>query len=317
MTITPTRPGARQLTRDEAKVLAHYAAGESAKTITINTGFTMDLVGRVLDEHAGNDRARAHQLVLEYQEHAKAVAAARGTSPAVAALPRPAVPAKPAPPAPAVAARPVPVPPVVTKNPAAVKKATAAKKSAPPTPEATEPDATEPDATEPASSEPEGSEPEGSGPENTEPENTPDSSGPQGSAPEPAGELEALLQAAHATGLPRLQRAADKIRDLVAELRTDLADHLREAKLRAEQADLEARLAAIKEQLRPRRTPAVLATTATPALAETTAPATGTAARLDTMAVRAWAAEQGLACSAHGRIPGAIADAYRQAVTGR
>jgi Lsr2 len=245
MTITPTRP-ARQLTRDEAKVLAHYAAGEASKTICINTGFDMTFVGRVLDEHAGNDRARAHQLVLEYTERAQAVAAARGVS---------------GPPAPAAA----------KASPAA--KTTAPTASAPPA----------------------------TTPENTAAGNT----GPQSAGPEPVDELEALLQAADATGVPRLQRAATKIRDLAAELRTDLAEHTREAKLRAEQAELEARLAAIKEQLRPRRTQPVL-----PAAGDGEAP-------LDTKAVRAWAEKQGLDCPARGRIPGAVTDAYRQAVTGK
>jgi hypothetical protein len=260
MTITPTRP-TRQLTRDEAKVLAHYAAGESAKTITINTGFDMTLVGRVLDEHAGNDRARAHALVLEYTERAQTVAAARGVS---------------APPALA--------PPAAAKTPAAAKKST--------------PAATAPENTEPENTEPENTEPESSGPE---------SSGPQGAGPEPAGGLEGLLQAAEAAGVPRLQRAAVKIRDLAAELRTDLAGHTREVTLRAEQAELEARLAAVKEQLRPRRTP--------PALADARAADAGAAPAVDTKAVRAWAAEQGLDCPARGRIPGAVADAYRAAHT--
>lgn len=255
MTITPTRP-ARQLTRDEAKVLAHYAAGESAKTITVNTGFTMDLVGRVLDEHAGNDRARAHQLVLEYQEHAQAVAAARGVS---------------APPAPA--ARPVPATPAAVTVSAAVKPTTSVTPAAPP-------------------EVPEKTEPQDTGQQSTEQQTT---------VGEPVDTLafEALLQAADATGVPRLQRAATKIWDLATELRIDLAEHIREATLRAEQAQLETRLAAIKEQLRPRRTQPVL-------------PTAGAEAPADTKAVRAWAAEQGLDCPARGRIPGAVTDAYRR-----
>lgn len=263
MTITPTRP-ARQLTREEAKVLAHYAAGESAKTITINTGFTMDLVGRVLDEHAGNDRARAHALVLEYTERAQAVAAARGVS---------------APPAPAAQAAAKPAPRKSTPPAAAQQQVS----------ENAEPQPTEPPTTEPE-------------PQTTEPQ----------SEPGPVDELdfEALLQAADATGVPRLQRAVVKVRDLATELRTDLAEHTREATLRAEQAELEARLAAIKEQLRPRRAQPVL-----PAAAA--AGGEGDQAPLDTKTVRAWAAEQGIDCPARGRIPGAVTDAYRQAVATR
>lgn len=259
MTITPTRP-ARQLTRDEAKVLAHYAAGESAKTITINTAFTMDLVGRVLDEHAGNDRARAHALVLEYTERAQTVAAARGVS------------TPPAPPA----------------------QAAAAAKPAPR--ENTPPAATPQNALE--HTEPQAAKPE---PQTTEPQ----------SEPRPVDELdfEALRQAADASGVPRLQRAVVKVRDLAAELRTDLAEHTRESKLRAEQTALECRLAAIKEQLRPRRTQSALPTAA--------AGAEGGQAPLDTKAVRAWAATQGLDCPARGRLPGAVTDAYRQAATKR
>jgi hypothetical protein len=265
MTTAPTRPGP-QLTRDEAKVLAHYAAGESAKTITVNTGFDMALVGRVLDEHAGNDRARAHQLVLEYQERAQAVAAARGVS---------------APPAPA--ARPVPAAPAAVKAPAAAKPATP-KTSAKP--------AAAPETKAPENAEPQDTEPENAGPQDTEAE------------PVHKLELEALLQATDATGVPRLRRAATKIRDLAAELRTDLAEHTREATLRTEQAALEARLAAIKEQLRPRRTQPVLPAATAGGDAETP---------LNTKAVRAWAAEQGLDCPARGRIPGAVTDAYRRA----
>ena len=265
--ITPTRP-ARQLTRDQAKVLAHYAAGESAKTITINTGFTMDLVGRVLDEHAGNDRARAHALVLEYTERAHAVAAARGVS----------------------------APPALAASPAQ------ARAVAKPAPRKSTPPATAP----PQQQAPENVEPQATEPHTTKPE--PQTIGPQ-SGPGPVDELdfEALLQAADATGVPRLQRAVVKVRDLTAELRTDLAEHTREATLRAEQAELEARLAAIKDQLRPRRAQPVL-----PALA-----GEGGQAPLDTKAVRAWATGQGLDCPVRGRIPGAIADAYRQAVATR
>ena len=239
----PTTRAARQLTRDEAKVLAHYAAGEASKTICINTGFDMPFVGRVLDEHAGNDKARAHALVLEYTERAQTVAAARGIS---------------APPA------------LHTPTPAA----------ATPAPRQSTPPAATPQQKAPGIAEPQ-----------TEP------------GPVDKLDFEALLQAAHATGVPRLQRAVAKICDLAAELRTDLAEHTRETTLRTEQAELEARLAAIKEQLRPRRTQPVL-----PA-------AEGGEAPLDAKAVRAWAATHGLDCPARGRIPGAVAAAYQQAVT--
>jgi hypothetical protein len=237
-----TRTTVSRLTRDQAKILAHYAAGEATKTICVNTGFDMAVVGRVLDEHAGNDRARAHQLVLNYQEHAKTVAAAKGTSPTAAAVwPRTTVPTTPA--------------------------AAAAGTTEPST---MEPGTTEPDA--------------------------------------PAGDaIGALLDQAEASGDPRLQRAATKIRELVDGLRTDLAEHLREAQLRAEQAQLQNRLAQIKDLLRPRRTQPVLPPAGTAAAA-----ADSKAAAADSKVVRAWAAEQGLDCPARGRLPGGVLAAYQR-----
>ena len=199
-----------RLSREQAVVLARYAGGDSAKTIADDTGTDLAVVGRILDEHAGNDRDRARQLVTAYSEHAQAVAAAHGTTPAHV------------------------VP------------------------------------------------------------------GPR----RPDG-IAALLEAADATGDPRVKKTVDKIRELLAGLRADMAAHQADARLRQEQAALEARLAEIKKQLRPagRRTPAG------------SAPAGEPAGRVDSKAIRAWAAEQGIACSATGRIPASVVDAYHQAVT--
>ena len=204
-----------RLSREQAVVLARYAGGEAAKTIADDTGTDLAVVGRILDEHAGNDRDRARQLVTAYSEHAQTVAAAQGTT------------------APAVV---------------------------------------------PAQRRPDG--------------------------------IAALLEAADATGDPRMTKTADKIRELLTGLRADMAAHQQDAKLRQEQTALEARLAEIKKQLRPtgRRTP----TTAAP----TTAGPTGApAARVDSKTIRAWAAEHGITCSATGRIPAGVVDAYHQAVT--
>jgi Lsr2 len=104
VTLAPALPAGARLTREQAKILAHYAAGESAKSITVNTGLSMAVVGQVLDEHAGNDRDRATQLTLEYQEHARMISAAKGQAAAAvaavcqparaaAAVPKPAAPA--------------------------------------------------------------------------------------------------------------------------------------------------------------------------------------------------------------------------------
>jgi hypothetical protein len=221
MTITATRP--LRLTPDDAKILAAYAGGDSAAEICTATGFSLSRVGRVLDEHAGNNRELANQVVLDYAERTQAAA--------------------PAGPATAPAAMTMPLQP----TPAA---------------------AAEPGTVEPA-----------------------------GEPAEPAGDpIAALLEQADATGEPRLHRSAVKIRELVDSLRTDLAQHLREVPLRAEQARLRARLAEIDAQLQGRP-----------------APTTGEQPDVDTKKVRAWAAEQGLDCSAHGRIPSAVLAAYREA----
>lgn len=86
MTLAPTRPAGARLTRDQAAILARYAGGDTAGTIAAATGLTLDLVGRVLDELAGNNRDLARRLVHEHTEYAQNVAAAKGGSPA----PRPA-----------------------------------------------------------------------------------------------------------------------------------------------------------------------------------------------------------------------------------
>jgi hypothetical protein len=210
MTITATRP--LRLTPDDAKILSQYAGGDSAAEICTATGFSLARVGRVLDEHAGNNRDLARQVVLDYAERTQT---ATPTGPAAKTMPPQ------------------------------------------PTPAAT----AEPDTAEPA-----------------------------------GDQIAALLAQVDATGEPRLHRSAGKIRELVDTLRTDLAQHLREVPLRAEQARLRASLAEIDALLQGRP-----------------APTTSEQPEVDTKAVRAWAVEQGLDCSAHGRVPGAVLAAYREA----
>jgi predicted trehalose synthase len=101
-----------------------------------------------------------------------------------------------------------------------------------------------------------------------------------------------LLTRAAATDVPRMVRAADKIQDLVDQLETDVAEHERGTELRAEAARLEARLAEIKSQISGKQTAA-------------------SATSVDTKAVRAWAASQGLECPARGRVPRSVMDAYQ------
>ena len=93
MTIALTRPAGARLGRDQATILARYAGGDSATTIAAATGLALDVVGRVLDELAGNNRDLARKLVHEHTEYAQSVAAAKGGAPA----PRPAPPSLAAP----------------------------------------------------------------------------------------------------------------------------------------------------------------------------------------------------------------------------
>jgi hypothetical protein len=258
MTITATRP--LRLTPDDAKILSQYAGGDSSAEICTATGFSLARVGRVLDEHAGNNRDLARQVVLDYAERTQTAA------PGVSAPPQP---------GPAAAAA------VVEDS-----VATLAAMDIPPAsaPVATEPIATEPIAVEPAA---------------TEPDELVDV--------EPVDAIGELLDRAEATEVPKLQRAAGKVRDLIDELRAQLFEHTRETRLRAEQAELEQRLAVVREQLRPRRQQQPTSAPATTADVDVQ-PA------VDSKKVRAWAAKQPrLDCSAHGRIPAAVLTAYREA----
>jgi hypothetical protein len=257
MTITATRP--LRLTPDDAKILSQYAGGDSAAEICTATGFSLARVGRVLDEHAGNNRDLARQVVLDYAERTQTAD-------------------------PGVPAPPLPGPNRTTAAAAAVAEDSVATLAAMDIP-ASAPAATEPVDAEPAAT------------EQGEPDEPVDA--------EPVDAIGELLDRAEATEIPKLQRAAGKVRELIDDLRAQLFEHIREARLRAEQAELEERLAVIREQLRPRRQQQPAPATTVDVDAQ---PA------VDSKKVRAWAAKQpGLDCSAHGRIPAAVLAAYREA----
>jgi chromosome segregation ATPase len=101
-----------------------------------------------------------------------------------------------------------------------------------------------------------------------------------------------VLAQAEATGVPRIVKAAEKIRDLLDALTGDVMDHAREARLRAEQTRLEARLTEIRKELNPRRTDA---------------------SGVDSKAVRAWAKANNVECPDVGRVPNRVLDAYHAA----
>ncbi len=92
----------------------------------------------------------------------------------------------------------------------------------------------------------------------------------------------------------KVRRAAEKARDAVEVLRGLLAAWEDRASARADVARLEAELAAAKARL-----------TGRPAT-----PSTAGTSTTDNREVRAWAAEQGIACPARGRVPQAVRDAY-------
>ena len=222
-------PAVVKMTRDEARILAHYAAGESAKEIAANIRMDLGVVGLTLDSLCGNNRNLAHNLAVEWQSRANAVAASKGMSATPVVRPE--------------LARQTPQ--VLVRDPAPPAEAPAVARIR-------------------------------------------------------ADDLSTLLDTAQTSGNPRLERMAAKIRDLLADLQGQVAEHTRDAQLRQELSDLEGRLAAVKEQLRPKRTAAAAAPVVN-------------AGSVDTGAVRVWAAENGWECSARGRIPAAVLEAYRAA----
>lgn len=226
-----------RMTRQEAEILARYAAGEISRQIATGMHISLAVVGDALDQLAGNDKGRARTLTLAWQERAKAVQASKPAAPA---------------------AQPTAQPP---SKPTTLVQIAPAPAAPPP----------------------------------IEPERV---AVPDGFDADKADIVDLLTVAEH-TDSTKLAKAAVRIRDLVDDLRADLADHLHEAQLRAELAAVEARAAAIKQQLRSTRTPS--------------APAgTPTAAATPARAIRAWAAVNGLDCPAMGRIPEALRARYER-----
>lgn len=118
-------------------------------------------------------------------------------------------------------------------------------------------------------------------------------------APKPAaGTVEDLLAAAEASGVPKLNRAADRIRGLVADLRTLMRESEKERVLRASIVVLRKQLDQTSKELRELTRKPAKATQATPA--DSPSP----------RELRAWAAANGVECPAMGIVPKRVREAY-------
>lgn len=106
--------------------------------------------------------------------------------------------------------------------------------------------------------------------------------------PDAPSHADDLLTAAARSGNGKLERTACRIREQLADLQAGLAEHQREARLRAEMKQLETRLAEIRTQLK-----------------------TGTDA--DAREIRTWAAANGVDCPPRGRIPAGVLQQYEKA----
>jgi hypothetical protein len=214
--MTVMNGAAVRLNRDEARILAHYAAGESRDEIARATSIDHGTIALTIDTVAKNNRNLAQNLARDWQQAAKAAAATGSVS--------------------------VSAPPVRGVQPAEPIKVFERQIDG----------------------------------------------------------IADLLDTAAASDVPRMVRAAERIRGLISELQVQVAEHARDARLRAEQAELERRLAEIRAQIKGGKR-----------AVET--PAGPPEARVDTKTIRAWAAANGVDCSAHGRIPGSVLDAYHAA----
>lgn len=120
---------------------------------------------------------------------------------------------------------------------------------------------------------------------------------------EPAGlnNLELLIRRGEKSPSAATRTAAKKARDAVAQLRQRVRDEEIEKRVRDEITELEAKLATAKRKLR------------------TVKPATsrprplGLPDGVTPKQLRVWAANNDVACPAHGRIPKTVIDAYRAA----
>ncbi|GIF08868.1 Lsr2 family DNA-binding protein [Actinoplanes siamensis] len=129
-------------------------------------------------------------------------------------------------------------------------------------------------------------------------------------APVAADPIARLLKQAASSGDPRMQKTASRIADLIRQLRADMAEHARLAGLRTEIAQLEERMAELKTQLRTSRTASPAGTDSTSASRTPAAADPGAQFRA---AVRTWAQQAGVPCSATGRLSAAVLDAYQAA----
>jgi DNA-binding protein H-NS len=113
-----------------------------------------------------------------------------------------------------------------------------------------------------------------------------------------------LLKTAETSGIPRAERLAHTIREKLAELAALMEGT-------AEQRRLQAEIDVLQKHLNERKAELAAAKAGRPATAPTSEAApTG---KRDSKAIRAWAAETGVTCPGHGRIPGYVMDAYDKA----
>lgn len=112
--------------------------------------------------------------------------------------------------------------------------------------------------------------------------------------------LDAILTAGEAHTNTRIRAIAVKARTLLEDLRVRLVVAEQDSKARAAQAEADARVRAARKELAAAR--GVQLT-----LKQTVA------ASSEAQRARRWAAEQGIDCPTHGRIPGSVLNAYRTA----
>lgn len=125
-------------------------------------------------------------------------------------------------------------------------------------------------------------------------------------APEPDGGEQIdtvvdLLDAAELTEVPRIVKAAGRIREQIAELQAAVGTVAREQKLRAEVDAARVALERAQAELR------------TVTGKATASPGTRGGSGLPTKEIRAWAAQNGVECSTHGRVSESVVEAWRAA----
>lgn len=133
--------------------------------------------------------------------------------------------------------------------------------------------------------------------------------GPTSSTTSSSYRIETLLNAGDKSSKARTRRLAVKIREQVAELlglvNSESAEREAAEKAGAEKAALLAEVKKLEQQLAAKK--AALRGPAKPARS-VAAPAKSTSTRNG--AIRAWAAGQGIECTAYGRVPAAVVAAY-------